>query len=311
MSVALPLLGHGAAEQAFLAAHSSGKLHHAWLIEGPSGIGKSRFAFRLAAFMLGARGPADTPLDAPEDDPVMQKCLAGGHPDSRILEIELNDKGKPRQDITIEQVRSLNQFFTLKPGMGGWRVGIIDALDELNRNASNALLKTLEEPPASSIIFLVNHGLKPILPTIRSRCRALRLHPLPADATAAILKMADAPKEATALARGRPGLGMRLSTPSGLQASSAARALLRSMPRPDDGLLAAAVQAANADPTALEAFSEEVLNWLADRAPETPAAADAWLRISRLLGEAEALNMEASQTAAKVISGLYSSAGRG
>ncbi|WP_439620108.1 DNA polymerase III subunit delta' [Hyphomonas sp.] len=311
MSVALPLVGHKAAEQAFLAAHSSGKLHHAWLIEGPTGIGKSRLAFRLAAFILGARGPGDAPLDAPEDEPVMQKFLAGGHPDLRIVQLELNDKGKPRQDITIDQVRSLNHFFTLKPAMGGWRVGIIDALDELNRNASNALLKTLEEPPASSIMFLVNHGSKPILPTIRSRCRTLRLNPLSTDDTARVLEMVDAPNEARTLARGRPGLGIRLSTPNGLQASNAARALLRSMPKPNDALLTAAVQAANTDSTALQAFSEEVLNWLADRANDHPEAAEAWLRTSRLLGEADALNMEASQTAAKMIAGLYSSVGRG
>lgn len=311
MSVALPLVGHKEAEQAFLAAHSSGKLHHAWLIEGPTGIGKSRLAFRLAAFILGARGPGDAPLDAHEDEPVMQKFLAGGHPDNRIVQLELNDKGKPRQDITIDQVRGLNHFFTLKPAMGGWRVGIIDALDELNRNASNALLKTLEEPPASSIIFLVNHGSKPILPTIRSRCRTLRLNPLSTDDTARVLEMVDAPNEARTLARGRPGLGIRLSTPNGLQASNAARALLRSMPKPNDVLLTAAVQAANTDSTALQAFSEEVLNWLADRANDNPEAAEAWLRTSRLLGEADALNMEASQTAAKMIAGLYSSVGRG
>jgi len=311
MSVALPLVGHREAEQAFLAAYSSGKLHHAWLIEGPAGIGKSRLAFRLAAFILGARGPGDAPLDAPAHDPVMQKFLAGGHPDHRIVQIELNDKGKPRQDITIDQVRSLNHFFTLKPGMGGWRVGIIDALDELNRNASNALLKTLEEPPASSIMFLVNHGSKPILPTIRSRCRTLRLNPLSSEDTARVLEMVDAPNEARTLARGRPGLGIRLSTPNGLQASNAARALLRSMPKPNDALLTAAVQAANTDSTALQAFSEEVLNWLADRANDRPEAAEAWLRTSRLLGEAEALNMEASQIAAKMIAGLYSSMGRG
>tara|TARA_R110000850_G_scaffold38906_1_gene101231 strand:- start:1822 stop:2757 length:936 start_codon:yes stop_codon:yes gene_type:complete len=311
MSVALPLVGHKAAEQAFLAAHSSGKLHHAWLIEGPTGIGKSRLAFRLAAFILGARGPGDAPLDAPEDEPVMQKFLAGGHPDLRIVQLELNDKGKPRQDITIDQVRSLNHFFTLKPAMGGWRVGIIDALDELNRNASNALLKTLEEPPASSIMFLVNHGSKPILPTIRSRCRTLRLNPLSTDDTARVLEMVNAPNEARTLARGRPGLGIRLSTPNGLQASNAARALLRSMPKPNDALLTAAVQAANTDSTALQAFSEEVLNWLADRANDNPEAAEAWLRTSRLLGAADALNMEASQTAAKMIAGLYSSVGRG
>jgi len=311
MTSALPLIGHADAERAFLEANASGKLHHAWLIEGPAGIGKSRLAQRLAAFMLGARGPVAAPLDATSDDPVMQTYLAGAHPDRRVVQIELNDKGKPRQDITVDQVRELNHFFTLRPAMGGWRVGIIDALDELNRNAANALLKTLEEPPGSSILFLINHGSRPILPTIRSRCRTLRLRALSDDDTLGVLKLVGAPKEAAGLSRGRPGLGIRLSSVSGLQAANAARALLRSIPKPNDALLTAAVQAANMDAIALEAFSEEVLGWLADKAEGNPSAADAWLKTSRLLGEAGALNMEASQTTAKLIAGLYSSLGRG
>ena len=86
MSAALPLIGHRDAEAAFISANESGKLHHAWLIEGPAGIGKARLAMRLAAYMLGARGPANSPLDAPQDDPVMQAYLAGGHPDQRTAE---------------------------------------------------------------------------------------------------------------------------------------------------------------------------------------------------------------------------------
>jgi len=149
------------------------------------------------------------------------------------------------------------------------------------------------------------------LPTIRSRCRTLRLRALSDDDTLGVLKRVGAPKEAAGLSRGRPGLGIRLSSPNGLQAANAARALFRSMPKPSDALLTAAVQAANTDAIALEAFSEEVLSWLADKAEENPAAADAWLKTSRLLGEAGVLNMEASQTTAKLIAGLYSSVGRG
>jgi DNA polymerase-3 subunit delta' len=311
MNIALPLIGHDAAQAAFLSAQATGKLHHAWLIEGPAGIGKARLAHRLAAFMLGARGPAGEPLNAGEDDPVMQKCVAGGHPDQRIVQIELNDKGKPRQDITVDQVRDLNHFFTLKPALGGWRVGIIDALDELNRNGANALLKTLEEPPPSSIVFLINHGSQPILPTIRSRCRTLRLSALSDNETRQVLESVGAPKEAAGLARGRPGLGLRLSSQSGMEAASAARTLLRAMPKPTDAVLTAAVQAANVDAVALEAFREEVLGWLADRAETDAPAASAWLETSRLLGEADRLNMEPSQTVSKVIAGLYSVAVQG
>lgn len=308
MGVAWPLFGHESAQASFLASASSGKLHHGWLIEGPSGIGKATLANRLAAYMLGARGSESAPLDAEEEDPVARICLAGGHPDLRVVQRELNDKGKLRQDISVEQIRDLSHFFSLKPAQGGWRVGIIDSLDELNRNGANALLKTLEEPPANSILFLVNHGTTTILPTIRSRCRVLRLSAISETETKRALDVVGAPAEALALSKGRPGLGVRLSTPSGLAASHAAKVLLRSLPRPNDGLVTDALQTASADDTAMEAFQEEVLAWLANKAEQEPAAATAWLSISRLAGEARALKMDPAQAAAKLIAGLYRAA---
>ena len=237
MSIAWPLYGHDTAEASFLASATTGKLHHGWLIEGPSGIGKATMANRLAAYMLGARGREAAPLDADSSDPVARTCLTGAHPDLRVVHRELNDKGKLRQDISVDQVRELIQFFSLKPAQGGWRVGIIDSLDELNRNGANALLKTLEEPPEHSILFLVNHGTTPILPTIRSRCRVLRVSALGDEDTKRALETATAPAEAASLSKGRPGLGVQLSTPAGLAASHAAKVLLRSLPRPNDGLV--------------------------------------------------------------------------
>ena len=305
MGIAWPLFGHRAAEMSFHAAAVSGKLHHGWLIEGPSGIGKARLAQRLAAYMLGARGPEDAPFDISDDDPVARICLSGGHPDLRIVHRELNDKGKLRQDISVEQIRELTHFFSLKPAQGGWRIGIIDALDELNRNGANALLKTLEEPPEHSVLFLVNHGTMPILPTIRSRCRVLRLGRLSDEDVKAALELVDAPREAVSLAKGRPGLGVRLSTPSGLASANAARALLRSLPKPNDALVTDAMQSASQDETALQAFLEEILAWLADRAETDAHAAKVWLETSRLSGQARELKMDAAQTASKLIAGLY------
>tara|TARA_R110001632_G_scaffold166038_4_gene284430 strand:- start:2823 stop:3758 length:936 start_codon:yes stop_codon:yes gene_type:complete len=308
MSIAWPLYGHDTAEASFLASATTGKLHHGWLIEGPSGIGKATMANRLAAYMLGARGPEAAPLDADSSDPVARTCLTGAHPDLRVVHRELNDKGKLRQDISVDQVRELIQFFSLKPAQGGWRVGIIDSLDELNRNGANALLKTLEEPPEHSILFLVNHGTTPILPTIRSRCRVLRVSALGDEDTKRALETATAPAEAASLSKGRPGLGVQLSTPAGLAASHAAKVLLRSLPRPNDGLVTDALQTASADDTAMQAFQEEILTWLAQRAEQEPAAAKAWLEVSRLAGEARALKMDPAQTASKLIAGLYSAA---
>ncbi len=308
MSAALPLFGHEAAEASFLSAYRSGRLHHAWLIEGPSGIGKARLAERIGAYLLGARGPASAPFDAPADDAVMRAILAGSHPDMTLQRRELNDKGKLAQDITVDQIRQLTHHFEMKPALGGWRVGIVDAIDEANRNAANALLKTLEEPPPQSILLLINHRAKPILPTIRSRCRVLQLSVLSEENCARALELAGAPAAANALARGRPGLGQRLSLPSAMNAASAARALIKAMPKPPDKIVAAALSAASDGPEAELAFRDEVLEWVALRAESEPRAGKAWLGLARLSGDAETLNMDAAQVASKIIAAMHEAA---
>lgn len=305
MSAALPLFGHSAAERRFVDAFQSNRLHHAWLIEGPEGIGKARLATRLAVFLLGGRGPDAAPVDFDEADPVWHTFAAGSHPDALLLKREPNDKGKLAQDISVDQIRSLTQFFTKKPALGGWRVGIVDAIDETNRNGANALLKTLEEPPPKSVLFLVNHGRLPLLPTIRSRCRVLRLSPITAEECQLALDAANAPKAAGRLAQGRPGRGIRLSTQTALAASDAARALLRAMPNIPDKLAMPALVAASADDAALEAFRTEIFEWLSDRAVTNPAAARLWLKQAHLVGEAERLNMDTAQVASKLVAGLY------
>ncbi|MBY9067616.1 DNA polymerase III subunit delta' [Hyphomonas sp. WL0036] len=308
MSVALPLYGHGAAEASFLSALRSGRLHHAWLIEGPSGIGKARLAERIAAYLLGARGPASSPFDASTDDPVMRILLAGSHPDMNVQRRELNDKGKLAQDINVEQIRQMTHFFSMKPAMGGWRVGIIDSIDEANRNSANALLKTLEEPPPQSLLLLVNHRSRPILPTIRSRCRVLHLSVLSDEDCENALNAAGAPEDARKLAKGRPGLGLRLSSPSAANAASAARALIKGMPKPSDKQITAALGAASDGPEAAIAFRDEILDWVAEKAEREPAAAKVWLAMARLSGDAETLNMDAAQVASKMIAALNDAA---
>lgn len=305
MSVGWPLFGHEAAERLFLAAHAQTRLHHAWLIEGPEGIGKARLAARLTAYLFGARGPADRPLDSDDADPVWRAVASGNHPDFRVVRRELNDKGKLTQDITVDQIRALTDFFTMKPALGGWRIGIVDAIDEANRNGANALLKTLEEPPPRCVLFLINHGRQPILPTIRSRCRVLKLSALSEADCAKALEAAGAPREAARIAKGRPGKGIRLSSPSALAAAEAARALLRSAPGLPDKLVMPALSAAAVDSGAMEAFQSELMDWVADRAETHPAAAKLWLKQARLTGDAELLNMDAAQVAAKLVAGLY------
>jgi DNA polymerase-3 subunit delta' len=187
------LRGNELAQNAFLAAVESGVLHHAWLFAGPQGVGKASFARAAAAYLLArATGghPADLPI-SPEST-TARLIAAGSHPDYRELARLPKDPDKPDQDlarsIKIEQVRGLQAMFATPPSMGPRRVIVIDAIDDLERPAANALLKNLEEPPAGTIFLLVSHAPGRLLPTIRSRCRLLRFETLGDDAMAAIIR---------------------------------------------------------------------------------------------------------------------------
>jgi DNA polymerase-3 subunit delta' len=149
------LVGHAPAEAQFEAARSRGRLHHAWLLTGPEGAGKATFAYRAARRLLGA--PADEGfgiLGADPDHPVSRQVMARSHPDLLVLEREGPD-GKPRKVIPVEEARRLAEFFSKSPASAPHRVAIVDAADDLNVNAANAILKTLEEPPPAGVLLMV------------------------------------------------------------------------------------------------------------------------------------------------------------
>ncbi len=174
-----PLLrGHEAAETLVVEALRGGRFHHAWLITGPPGIGKATFAFRFARRLLA--GPPDGQgLYLPETDRVFHRVAAGSHADLLTVEREFNLKTKRmRTEIVVENAREIPLFMHLTPAEGGWRVVIVDGAEDLNRNAANALLKVLEEPPARAVLLLTCNAPGRLLPTIRSRCRRLELSPL-------------------------------------------------------------------------------------------------------------------------------------
>ena len=228
------LLGHEAAERAFLDAFASGRLHHAWLITGPQGVGKATLAWRAARFLLarpaevrdglfGAPEPPET-LDVPPDHPVARRLAALSEPRLFLLRRPLDDRTKKlRHEITVDATRRLKSFFALSAAEGGRRVVIVDAADEMNRAAANALLKLLEEPPPEATLLLVCHSPARLLPTIRSRCRTLRLRPLGAGDLAEALRAAGAaPVEGptapglAALAEGSVGAAFQLVEADGL-----------------------------------------------------------------------------------------------
>lgn len=300
MSPVFPLIGHVASVQRFLDARESRRLHHGWIFQGPSGIGKSILAKRLAGLMLGAAS-----MDADASDDTMQLVQSGGHPDLKWIARGLNDKGKLRQDITVEQIRELNQFFQLRPALAGWRVGIIDALDEMNVSGMNALLKTLEEPPNNALLILISHATQPILPTIRSRCQVLRFYPLNEVDTRAVLEQEGADTDlALDLAPGRPGYGMALSQTAGAKAVQTARALLRNVRKPTGGVVSAALSSTLVDEGSLQAFTDTLMQWVAEKANEEPDLSATWLAMHDVRATADSMNLTPIQTAAKLFSVL-------
>ena len=243
------LFGQDGPERDFLEAFNSNRLHHAWLITGPRGVGKATLAWRIARFLLatpveqggslfGDAPPTYETLDVSPDHPVTHHILAKSEPGLFSITRTANEKtGKLRDMIVVDDIRGLTHFLTLSAAEGGRRVVIVDAADEMNSNAANALLKMLEEPPALTTMLLISHQPSRLLPTIRSRCRELRLAPLSPDDMTTALEQAgmggDASPELTALADGSVGEAIRLTQLGGLSMYQEIVSIFAGLPRPD------------------------------------------------------------------------------
>ncbi|MGQ7791598.1 DNA polymerase III subunit delta' [Faunimonas sp. B44] len=179
------LVGHHTAERELLDAYRSARMHHGWLIAGARGIGKATLAYRFARFVLTHPDPAaDAVLGAedlsvPADGRAARLIAAGSHPNLLHLQRDWDEKAKRhRTEISVDAVRRLIPFLGTTAGEGLWRFVIVDPADDLNRNAANALLKSLEEPPRRTLFMILGESPGRLLPTIRSRCRLLRLDAL-------------------------------------------------------------------------------------------------------------------------------------
>jgi DNA polymerase-3 subunit delta' len=308
------LYGHLEAEQALLAAYRSSRFPHAWLIAGPAGIGKATLAYRMARFMLAHPDPCAPAVQSAKslhvdaDHPVARRIAAQAQPDLLVLERTINEKtGKLRQDIQVDDVRRTVAFFGSTAGEGGWRIAIVDAVDELNASGANALLKILEEPPRRAVLLLVSRSAARVLPTMRSRCRVLTLRPLDAAdvARAGAAAIGSRPNAAgiaaaSAAADGSVGRALTLLEGEALELRNRTMALLDRLPGIDPGALhALGDRLYGVDPAPLAAFVDTVNAWLSARLTATeqvPARlvrlAEAWEKVNAAARDVEEFNLD-------------------
>jgi DNA polymerase III subunit delta' len=325
------LFGQSGAEAALLTAYRSGRVPHAFLIAGPQGIGKATLAYRMARFVLAHPDPAApevaaaTSLSVDAKHPVARRVAAQAQPDLLVIERTLNDKGVLHKQIAVEDIRKTVTFFGSTAGEGGWRIAIVDAVDELNRAGANALLKILEEPPERALLFLISHSAARVPATLRSRCRILTLRPLGEAEVAAAMAAATGTAAgdadiaaAAAAAEGSVARGLAFLDEGALALRAHAITLLERLPATDAKALHALGDAlAGTDPEPLAAFVDTVNAWLAQRVAREPNAlprlnrlADASERINAAARDAETYNLERKPFVFSVF-GLLAEATRG
>ena len=317
------LIGQSAAEASFLEAATSQRLHHAWLITGPKGVGKATLAWRMASFLLSHEPeleeaglfeppPAPTSLEIDPASSIARRISALSEPRLFLLRRGFDDKGKPRRVITVDETRALKSFLALSAADGGRRVVVVDSVDEMNSNAANALLKLLEEPPDNTVLLLISHQPARLLPTIRSRCRTLRCVPLsPQDLTTAVanagIEMTGDEIALAALSSGSPGVAIELLTGGGLDLyGSLARLVAKApeMSRPEALAFAAQAKPNTAQTTLIIQLIDIFLSRLATHGAGSPAANEA------AKGEAELFSRIApDQHAARVWAQLHQELG--
>jgi DNA polymerase-3 subunit delta' len=332
------LIGHEAAERTMLEAQQLGRLHHAWLLTGPRGIGKATLAWRFARFLLagqqgGLFAAAPDSLEVAREAPGRALVDARSHPDLFHLRRTLNtDTGRMRSEIVVDDVRGLSDFMHMTPAMGDWRVAIVDSADEMNRNSANAVLKVLEEPPPNAVLLIVAHAPGRLLPTIRSRCRRLALHPLSDETVIRLLgdhapgTSAEERKALARLAEGSIGRALELAIAGSLALYREMVEVLATLPDLDMPRLHGFAERfgrrgeeANADWRSLNYLFDGWFKGLARRAavgggtaPVVPAEnglhekllaaasldrwIDAWEKIARIFSRSDAVNLDRKQT---------------
>ena len=308
------LIPDAAAEVAFLDAQAKGRLHHAWLLCGVEGSGKATFAYRAARRLLGAApDPSRGPLGADPYDPVSRQIAVQSHPDLLVLE-RLVEGGKTKKSISVDQARDLPEFFSKSPSQAHYRVAIIDAADDLNLNAANALLKVLEEPPERGVLFLVTHAPGRLLATIRSRCRRLAFPVWPQHALEEMVRNRTGVSSAEAsriagMAGGSPGQALALASGATLEADQIAQHWVNAdqVDRAEAMSIADKFRGAEGQER-FETLMDRLIAAVKVRALEEGASgakwADLWTRLSELPDRTAAINLDRADVLAGALADL-------
>lgn len=306
-----PIIGHGKTIDALAESLASKRFHHAWILGGPKGIGKSTLSYSIARHLLAAPADRGTGLDVDSDSQAVRLIGTGSHPNLFVLKRPFDPKRKKLLTIiSVDEVRRLKRFFEATAANGGWRVTIIDSADDLNRQAANALLKLIEEPPEKSLFLIVSHRPGRLLPTLRSRCRMVRLGPLSdsdvGEGLARLAPEADAGARSDAIAMAAGSLGQALRLLTGGNELRDLNAALRALPSSDPAKThALADHLAKAGGEGLFQLAIGLIqDWLAtEMRYRVPAAsssalarfAEVWEKIDALARDTESLNLDRKQ----------------
>lgn len=314
----MSLIGHDEPWREWRDAMAGPRMHHAWLLAGKNGLGKMQFALAAARELVAEPG-----THQPEN----------GHPDIHILtHLPKDDKeerkkadGKPfelKRNISIAQIRAMQQRLNTRPTLGERRAIIIDPADDMEKGASNALLKSLEEPPRGTYFLLVAHRPARLLPTIRSRCRTLRFPIVDDDQMAMLLSREvpdadrDALNAAVAAANGSPGAALNFIA----RDLGPLNAIMQRIARDGDSDFALRGQLADAmgtrpDRARIQAaldLARAVIGGMAQdcTTDQIPAMAEAHTQLVTLSGQAPTFNFDAGLLVMEIGTLLASAAPR-
>jgi DNA polymerase-3 subunit delta' len=330
---AVDLVGHREAEAALLAGHAGGRLHHAWMLAGPKGIGKATLAYRFARFLLAHPDPAAAAvreaqnLAVPRTHSVFAQVAALSHPDLAVVRRPWNrDRNAFGAGIAVDDMRAGTHIFQGTAALGGWRIAIVDAADDLNEASGNALLKVLEEPPQRALFLVIAHNPSDVLVTIRSRCRLLRLAPLTGAEVERVTRVAAADVDgldeaaharAAALSQGSASRALGLLDPDAIATRAEVEAVLARLPRLDDRVVQGLAErlAGRAREQAFRIFCDAMEERLSAslrreaalgqaRPARLAAHADLWDKLAEGIREIEIYNLDVRPFVLAMLTGM-------